>query len=329
MKTNNIKRKIKNKKEKVIPIISIVAEPEGIMDTSIKPENYLGEEYKENISKIYKSADEIKLTLKTREDVRYLRNKILTDSKTPILRDNPAFKAIEDRRKYGRKIISSSNYNYNIERWVNSFNKLVADDNVFPDTISFLQEEINDGFAGDLDIEKADNFNDLRKLKSDILHVKYSEYFDLKKFILNHNKYSLKRIFNKCFNYFKKVKSDTDEVLCIERSVLAKNIDKLRRFDRFINKDIVISKKSVANLDLIDVQDNWSLVFNHKIVLYKISLKNDRLIYSCTRESIDSYENCSDNSDWWGKKPVDNSHYFGLTNNVGRYESNLTTLLYE
>jgi len=306
--TNNTKRNIKtiNKLKKEIPIT--VAEPEIVSEPIIHPEENLGEEYKENIRKIYKTADEIKLNLNSRQDVKNLRDKILEDRKTPILRDSPAFEAIEARRKRGRMLIS--NYNYNIERWIQRFNKLVADNNVFPDTISALQEEINDGYASDLNIEKAENFNDLIQLGKDINNVKYTEYFDLKKFIIDHNKYSLKRIFNKYFNLFKKVKSDTDDVLCVERPALAKNINNLRRFDRFINKEIVITNESIEYLDLMDVQDNWTLVFNPKIVLYKISLKNDKLIYTCTRQSVNCYENYSDECDWWGEKVNDNTYAY-------------------
>ena len=298
-------KKRNNKKEKVIPV---VAEPEQIVDQHVYPSDTLGEEYKETVRKIYKTADEIKLTLKTREDVKNLRDKILEDRKKPILRDSPEFEAIDARRKRGKMLIS--NYNHNIERWIVRFNKLVADNNVFPDTISALQEEINDGYANDLNIEKADNFNDLVQLGIDINNVKYTEYFDLKKFITDYNKYSLKRIFNKYFNLFKKVTSDTEKVITIERPVLAKNLNNLRRFDRFINKELVITNESIEYLDLVDVQDNWALVFNPKIVLYKISLINDQLVYTCTRQSINCFENYSDGRDWWGEEVNDNTYAY-------------------
>jgi len=294
-KKRNIKTSDKQKKEKV------ALKPVYLVDR-------LGEEYKENVRKIYKSADEIKLTLKTREDVKNLRDKILEDRKKPILRDSPEFEAIDARRKRGKMLIS--NYNHNIERWIQRFNKLVADNNVFPDTISMLQEEINDGYASDLNIERGENFNDLLQLEKDINNVKYTEYFDLKKFMVDQNKYSIKRIFNKYFNLFKKMSSDDEELLVLERPVLAKNINNLRRFDRFINKELVITNESIEYLDLVDVQDNWALVFNPKIVLYKIKLVNDQLVYTCTKQSINCFENYSDGRDWWGEEVNDNTYAY-------------------
>ena len=284
------------------------------------------EEHRIKAIKIIKTANEINLSITSYNKVKDLRNKVLEYNTIPKFKDSKFFEEYEKRRKYGRNIVYDSSYE--IDNIIIDFKNIVANDDVFPETIDEINDKINTIFLSEYDIKKYENYNDLLKLREDISKVKYSEYFDLMKFMINYQTFSVKAFYHKFCNMFKS--EETVYVPIIKGNNLAKYIKNLKRYDRFINKDLCIIQEvnfknmpraiinSDGNLymttetksDLITVFDDWSLVFNKKIYLYSISLINNKLMYCCTKNSINYSAYESIESNWWGEKENDDTYTY-------------------